>query len=109
MQIQFVYMTAGSPDEARSIAGNLVESKLAACVNIIDRMQSVYVWKGKLQEDTECVLIAKTRADLLPKLIETVKRIHSYECPCIVCLPVTGGNPDFLEWIGASVDPHPGA
>lgn len=109
MQIQFVYMTAGSIDEARSIAKALVESKLAACVNIIDRMQSVYVWEGKLQEETECVLIAKTRDDLTPELIEKVKRIHSYQCPCIVCLPVSGGNPRFLEWIAGSVKPAAGA
>ena len=108
MQINFVYMTAGSRDEAKSIAAALVESKLAACVNMFEGMQSIYVWDGKIQEDAEWVLIAKTTADLVPELTERVKTLHSYDCPCIVSLPVSGGNPAFLEWIAESVNSaHP--
>ena len=104
MQVNFVYMTAGSGDEARSIGKALVEAKLAACVNIIDPMHSIYMWEGKLQEDTEVVMIAKTTDGKVGKLIETVKSLHSYDCPCILAMPVHAGNQAFLDWIGESVD-----
>jgi len=105
MSIRIVYMTAGSPQEAARIANALVHRRLAACVNIIDGMRSVYEWQGALQEDREVVMIAKTRADCLPELTEAVKTLHSYECPCIVELAVSGGNNAFLEWVSAQVDP----
>ena len=103
MQIYFVYMTAGSKDEARKIGQELVISRLAACVNIMDNMNSVYMWEGQVQDDTEVVMIAKTTADQMPALVEKVKSLHSYECPCIVSIPVSGGNQAFLEWIEKEV------
>jgi periplasmic divalent cation tolerance protein len=102
--VNLVYMTAGSKDEALTIGKALVSKKLAACVNVIDQMNSIYEWEGKTQHDTEVVLIAKTAESRVPELIETVKAEHSYDCPCIVCLPVSNGNPDFLEWIAQSVE-----
>lgn len=99
MQYQLIYITAGSLEEARKIGRVLVEERLAACVNILDGMRSMYWWKGEVQEDNEVVLIAKTRADLSTTLVEKVKSVHSYECPCVVSLPIEGGNPQFLEWI----------
>lgn len=98
-------MTAGSRDEAESIGRELVVSKLAACVNIIDNMNSIYFWEGKIQNDSETVLIAKTVDSLVPELIERVKSLHSYDCPCILSLPVSDGNPDFLDWIADEVNP----
>jgi len=92
-------MTAGSKDEARKIAKELVISRLAACVNILDNMNSFYMWQGKVQDDTEIVMIAKTTEDRVPALIEKVKSLHSYDCPCIVSIPVSGGNQAFLDWI----------
>ena len=103
MQVHFVYMTAGSKEEARSLGKMLVQSKLAACVNIIDGMNSIYLWDGEIQDDTEVILIAKTKTDLVQELIDKVREHHSYECPCIVSLPVSAGNPAFLEWIVKSV------
>ena len=103
--VNLVYMTAGSKDEALTIGKALVAKKLAACVNVIDQMNSIFEWEGEVQHDTEVVLIAKTAESRVPELIETVKAEHSYDCPCIVCLPVSNGNPDFLEWIGQSVKP----
>jgi periplasmic divalent cation tolerance protein len=97
--INFVYMTVGNMDEARKIGSRLVTSKLAACVNMIENMASVYIWDGEIQEDREIVLIAKTTQDRVPDLIEAVKAQHSYDCPCIVTIPVTGGNEAFLGWI----------
>lgn len=96
-----VYMTAPNDDEARSIARVLVEDRLAACVNIMGGMRSVYRWQGEIHEDGEVVLIAKTRRDLVPALTDKVRAIHSYDCPCVVAMPIDGGNPDFLKWIDA--------
>ena len=103
MKINFVYMTTGSRDEARKIGKELVISKLAACVNILDNMNSFYRWDGKIQDDTEVVMIAKTTEARVPQLIEKVKSLHSYDCPCIMSIPVTGGNPAFLDWIAGEV------
>jgi periplasmic divalent cation tolerance protein len=99
MDLRIVYMTAGGLEEARRIARQLVESRLVACVNIIDRMNSFYWWEGKIQEDQETILIAKTKADLVPILIEKVKSLHSYTVPCIVTLPILEGYTPFLKWV----------
>ena len=103
MSVNFIYMTAGSKDEARRIGKELVVSRLAACVNILDNMNSFYMWQGEIQDDTEVVIIAKTTEDRVPALIEKVKALHSYDCPCIVAIPVSGGNQAFLDWIVGEV------
>ncbi|MGD8409972.1 MAG: divalent-cation tolerance protein CutA [Desulfobacterales bacterium] len=103
MAVNFIYMTAGSKAEAQKIGNALVESQLAACVNILDNMQSIYRWEGKLQQDSEVVLIAKTIESLVAQLIEKVKSLHSYDCPCIVSLPISDGYPPFLDWIQSEV------
>ena len=95
----WVYMTAGSIEEAKSIGQILVGQNLAACVNLLENMTSIYKWEEKLEESQEVVMIAKARKSLIPKLIEKVNSIHSYDCPCILELPIQGGNPDFLIWI----------
>ncbi len=101
--VNLVYVTAGSKEEAFRIGRALVAEKLAACVNVIDQMNSIFEWEGEVQQDTEVIMIAKTAESRVPELIEKIKATHSYDCPCIVCLPVSSGNPDFLEWIGRSV------
>ena len=95
----WVYMTVGSVEEAKSIGQILVGQNLAACVNLLENMISIYKWEEKLEESKEGIMIAKTRKTLMPKLIEIVNSIHSYDCPCILELPVQSGNPDFLSWI----------
>ena len=99
MAANFVYMTAGNKAEAQKIAKALVEHRLAACVNILENMQSVYRWENDIQVDAEVVLIAKTTERLVSELIEKVKSLHSYDCPCIVSLPISDGHAPFLEWI----------
>ena len=94
-----VYMTAPNDDEAIAIARALVDEQLAACVNIMGAMRSVYRWQGNIEEDAEIVLIAKTRSDLVPALTEKIRDIHSYDCPCVVSLSIDGGNQEFLAWI----------
>ena len=99
MAINFIYMTAGSLAEAQKIGNALVESRLAACVNILDNMQSIYRWEQEIQQDTEVVLIAKTTDSLVSQLIEKVIALHSYDCPCIVSLPILDGYPPYFNWI----------
>lgn len=103
MEINMIYITAGSKDEARMIGKTLVSNRLAACVNIIENMNSIYMWDGKLQDDKETILIAKTTKARVPDLIKKVKSLHSYDCPCIVSLPVADGNSVFLKWISDEV------
>ena len=100
-------MTASSKDEAAKIAEELVTARLAACVNILDNMNSFYLWEGEIQDDTEVVMIAKTTEDRIPALIEKVRSMHSYDCPCIVSLPVSSGYPPFLDWIADEVKNEP--
>jgi periplasmic divalent cation tolerance protein len=108
MEICMVYMTAGSEEEARRIGGELVSSRLAACVNIIPGMQSIYRWEGALQEGEETILIAKTSAERVSDLTRRVKALHSYDCPCVVSLAVQGGNQAFIDWVGAETVEKPG-
>lgn len=100
MEYCLLYMTAGSAEEARRIGAALVDERLAACANVIDGMTSIYRWEGAVRNDSEAVLIAKTRRDLVDDVVTRVKALHSYTCPCVVALPVVGGNPAFLDWIG---------
>jgi periplasmic divalent cation tolerance protein len=99
MKANFIYVTAGSMNEAQKIGNALVSNRLAACVNIIDNMHSMYWWEGEIQNDNEVILIAKTIESLVPEVIDKVKSMHSYDCPCIVSLPILDGNKAFLEWI----------
>ncbi len=105
MTPHLVYMTAGDENEARRIGHALIEARLAACVNVIPGMRSLYRWQGEIQDDREVVIIAKTRESLVDALIAKVKELHSYDCPCIVALPIHAGNPAFLDWIIAETEP----
>jgi periplasmic divalent cation tolerance protein len=99
MKLNLIYITAKDREEAKKIGKELVQARLAACVNIIDNMNSLYWWEGKIQDDTEAILIAKTRESLVSALIEKVKSIHSYSCPCIISLPILTGNKNYLTWL----------
>jgi periplasmic divalent cation tolerance protein len=99
MKAFMIYMTTADRDEARAIGRHLVQSKLAACVNILDQMNSMYEWQGEFQDDLEAVMIAKTTEERVASLIAAVRERHSYQCPCIVAVPIADGNPDFLQWI----------
>ena len=99
MGINFVYVTMGTMDEARMIGKELVSKRLAAGVNIIPGMNAIYWWDGEVQDEKEVILIAKTKEQLVPRLIEKILAIHSYSCPCIVSLPVLDGNKAFFDWV----------
>ncbi|GEO80634.1 divalent-cation tolerance protein CutA [Pararhodospirillum oryzae] len=94
-----VYMTAASEDEALRLGRTLVEERLAACVNILGPIRSIFRWEGTLQEETEIAFLAKTDEARVDALTERVTALHSYECPCVVALPIQAGAPDFLAWI----------
>ena len=104
MSIRLIYITAASVEEAANIGRMLVEERLAACANLLGRIGSIYWWEGKLQEEEEAALIVKTTEALVDRLVERVKQAHSYDCPCVVALPIEGGNPEFLDWIGLETD-----
>lgn len=101
MAHRLIYVTAETAEEARRIARVLVEERLAACANVLGPVTSYYWWQDALQEDSEAVLVAKTREDLVERLVERVVALHNYECPCVVALPIESGNPAFLDWIAA--------
>lgn len=96
-----IYVTAKDDAEAKGIARTVVEERLAACANILGGIQSIYQWKGEVCEDSEVSLLLKTSDIRKNELIARIRELHSYETPCIVCLPITDGNPDFLNWIRA--------
>ena len=103
--LRFVYMTTPDREVARRIGRTLVEERLAACVNVLDGMESIYWWEGALEEAREAVLIAKTRGDLLEALTARVKALHPYTCPCVVALPIVGGHAAYLDWLVAETRP----
>jgi periplasmic divalent cation tolerance protein len=94
-----LYITAPSLDVARTIGCALVEERLAACVNIITGMQSIYRWEGKIETAAEIVLIAKGRAALFAEIEKRVRELHPYDCPCLVAWPIEAGHQPYLDWI----------
>jgi periplasmic divalent cation tolerance protein len=94
-----VLITASSEAEAVKISNALVEEHLAACVNIVPGIRSLFFWEGKTQDEKETLLIVKSRQPLLDRLITRVKSVHSYTVPEIIALPVIGGSGDYLTWL----------
>jgi periplasmic divalent cation tolerance protein len=94
-----VFITTSSYEEARKIASALVDQRKAACVNIVPKVSSLFRWKGKIEDVEESLMVVKTRAELFPDIVSTVKSIHSYEVPEIIALPIVEGNPDYLSWL----------
>ena len=97
--IRFLYVTVGNEEEAKKIAHQLVKERFAACVNLFPNMQSFFWWEGAVQSEQEVVLIVKTTLEKVPDTTNRIKELHSYSCPCVVALPVVGGNAEFLDWI----------
>jgi len=98
-----IFVTASGRKEAKRIAAKLITSRLAACVNIIDKIESFFWWQGKLDSAKEALLIIKSKKEKLTKIIKTVKKIHSYEIPEIIALPIIGGDKPYFRWIDESV------
>ncbi len=91
--------TTGPKADLDNIARTLVEERLAACVQVIGPIRSTYRWQGKVEKAEEWLAIAKTTQDLYPRLEATIKKLHTYEVPEILAVPVVAGNPDYLNWL----------
>ena len=100
---RIVLCTAGSEQEARKIAEHLVEQRLAACVNIVPRIESIYRWQEKLESSTEWLLLVKTTVEKFSEVRDAIQELHSYELPECIAISVDEGNAAYLEWIGQSV------
>ena len=101
-----VLMTAGSREEAARLAEVLVIGRLAACVQIMPEMESIYHWKGKIERDAEFLLLAKTIRGNFAELERAVRDLHSYETPEIIALPITEASAPYLEWLTSAITPH---
>jgi periplasmic divalent cation tolerance protein len=96
------FSTAGSPEEACRIATALVDEQLAACVNILDNIHSIYRWQGAIKSASESLLLIKTRANLLPPIESRLRELHSYEVPELVAVRIGEGAQPYLDWLLAS-------
>src|SRR3972149_9595241 len=102
MEFMVILITASSMEEGEKIAGSLVENRMVACVNVVPSVKSFFFWEGKPAQESEILLIAKSRRSLLDKIVEHVKKIHSYKVPEIIALPVIGGSEEYLKWVEAN-------
>jgi periplasmic divalent cation tolerance protein len=99
-----VVITTSSKQEAETIANALVESRLAACVNIIPAgVSSLFWWQGAIERQDEVLMLVKSRSDLLPSVVEVVKGLHSYTVPEVIALPILAGSSDYLLWVDSSL------
>lgn len=100
---RIVLTTCASQEEAEKIAHYLVENRMAACVNILPRIQSIYRWQGKVDSAAEWLLLVKTTLERFPQVRAAIRTLHSYELPECVAIAIEDGSPSYLEWIGESV------
>lgn len=98
-----VLVTAKDKKEGSRIAKGLLEAKLIACANIIDGVQSLFWWEGKIDSSKEVLLVLKTKKNLFKKVMTKVKSLHSYQTPEIIALPLVTGSEDYLDWVSSSV------
>ncbi len=99
MEQVLLYVTTATRDEALTIARTLVAEERVACANVLGDITSVYRWEGAVEEGGEVGLLLKTRRPNVDGVVARIKALHSYECPCVVALPIVAGNPEFLQWI----------
>ena len=99
MQFIMVFVTASSKEEAEKISKSVVEQKLAACVNVLDGVKSIFRWKEGVDVAQECLLICKTKKSLFGELQQTIKQMHSYDVPEIIAINIVDGSEDYLKWL----------
>ena len=100
---RIVLSTVGSEEEARKIAHHLVEQQLAACVNIVPKIESVYRWQGKVESNREYLLLIKTSSEKFLQVRNAIRELHSYELPECIALAVDDGSPEYLQWLEESL------
>jgi periplasmic divalent cation tolerance protein len=101
--MRIVLSTVGSEDEARKIAHHLVEQQLAACVNIVPKIESVYRWQGKVESNREYLLLIKTSSEKFPQVRDAIRELHSYELPECIAVAVEDGSSEYLQWVEESL------
>jgi len=99
-----VFITVSGEEEAARIAHAIIAARLAACVNIVKGMRSVYRWKGKIEDEAEVLMIAKTRGALFERLSEKVRELHSYTVPEVIAIPIISGAEGYLKWLREETD-----
>ena len=104
-----VFTTAADAAEAEKIGRALVERQLAACVNVLPQVRSIYRWQGKVEDAPEILLIIKTTGAQFPAVCDAIRELHSYEVPECICLTINEGAPEYLKWLAESVPPPPKA
>ena len=105
MSAVWIYVTASDTAEAEKIGRAMVEARLAACANVLGETTAIYWWDGAVESGAEAALVLKSRAELVDEITRAIGDIHSYDCPCIVALPIAGGNPEFLSWLESETRP----
>ena len=100
---RIVLSTAGSQDEARKIAQHLVQHQLAACVNIIPHIESIYRWQGKMESSAEWLLLIKTTHQKFASVRDAIRQLHSYDLPECIAIAIEDGSPEYLDWIDESL------
>ncbi|MCK9572015.1 MAG: divalent-cation tolerance protein CutA [Candidatus Omnitrophica bacterium] len=98
-----IFVTAANKKEAKIIAESLIREKLAACVNIVAKVDSLFWWKQSIERAAEILLIIKSRRDKFSRIVKLVKKLHSYQVPEIIALPIIAGEKKYLRWIDATV------
>ena len=100
-----VYSTCSGAEEAKQLARHLIEQRLAACVNVFPGVDSFYRWQGKVEEEAEIVLLIKTSRDLFDRLRAELERLHSYDLPELIAVPIVDGAPNYLNWMEGELQP----
>ncbi len=106
MSVILVYSTFPQKEDAHAVSKTLVEQRLVACANILAPHSSLYWWEGEVQASDEVAVIYKTRADLYEKVESKIKRLHSYDSPCVISWEISKGAPEFLQWIEETAQKH---
>jgi periplasmic divalent cation tolerance protein len=101
---KLVLTATGSKEEARKIARTLVERRLAACINIVPQVDSIYRWEGETEETQEWLLVIKTTAAAFERVRDAIRELHSYDLPECICISIENGSPGYLQWIADSVE-----
>lgn len=104
-ECMLLYVTCPSTEVARAIGTQLIDQRLAACINVLPAITSLYEWQGKLEQSSEVIMIVKTAASRAADATALIAKAHPYDCPCVLQLPISGGHALFLDWICKQTEP----
>lgn len=101
---RLLYCTCPDADVAQTIARSLVEARLAACVNIVPGLRSIYHWEGEIQDDAECMMMIKSQASKVEAIVQSIRSLHPYELPEVIAVPIVAGLDTYLDWVRDSTN-----